>query len=280
MYLHDTGFQALEIIETGGRDYCPHLLVISGEDFLSEKTPPVDEEAEVSEFEYLVLDIMHIITCLYRFSIAIQNPAPKERLDKIALINVSHFENWDIKHINEKFHPVDPLNDFRVANYLSERLGKANTRRRQLLEYYQAHHKKISGCIDDPPSSKSVSELTNAPQPVAPTTESGSARAPAETPHLERAAPFCTTTMPQSTVFTVKDELHQGAIQIDRDEDQTSYALTINHRMGIRVPSPPDENAAYAGVPFECPYCFTITKIRDRQDWKCVDPSTSICIVC
>ena len=268
MYLHDTGFQALELIETGGRDYCPHLLVISGEDFMSEQSLPADEEAEVSEFEYLVLDIIHIITCLYRFSIAIQNPAPKERL----VINVSHFENWDIKHINEKFH-------FRVANYLSERLGKANTRRRQLLGYYQAHHKKISGHIDDPLSSKSVSELTNAPRPVAPTTESGSTRAPAETLHLERAAPFYTTMMPQTTVFTVNDELHQ-AVRIDRDEDQSSYALTINHGMGICVPSPPDENASYAGVPFECPYCLTKIKIRDQQDWKYVGYSTGNFLVC
>ena len=56
---------------------------------MAEQSPLEDEEAGLSEFEHSVLDITHIITCLYKFSIAIQNPAPRERLHKIALIDVS-----------------------------------------------------------------------------------------------------------------------------------------------------------------------------------------------
>jgi hypothetical protein len=41
-------------------------------------------------------DIAHVITCLYDFSIAIQNPAPKDRIQKCASIEVCHFEEWDI----------------------------------------------------------------------------------------------------------------------------------------------------------------------------------------
>lgn len=117
---------------------------------MAEQGPLEDEEAELSELECLVLDTTHIITCLYKFSIAIQNPAPQEKIDKIALIDVSHFEDWDIMHIDEKFHSVDARKNFRVAKYLIEGLGKANAKRRQLLKYYEAHPPKVSQYIDGP----------------------------------------------------------------------------------------------------------------------------------
>ena len=233
-------------------------------------------EAELSEFDYVVMNIKHIITCLYKFSIAIRNPAPKERLHKIALIDVSFYENWDINHVEEKFHQVDSQNNFRVAKYLIERLGKANTRRRQLLKYYEAHHKTISRYIDDPlPPASAIekNELTNAPKIVAPTLKSGSAGAPENSSGIERAATVYTTTKSQTTVSTIKVEISQ-VVEIEQAEEdrlsQTSYATSINHAMRIHVPSPPDEDAAYEGKEFQCPYCFKIIKVRSRQDWKYV----------
>ena len=286
---------------------------------MAEHGPLEGEDAKIGSFEHVMLDIMHIITCLYRFSITIQSPAPKERLHKIALINMSHFEDWDIQHINGMFYPVDPENNFRVEKGLSNRLGKANTKRRQLLKYYETHHKKISKHIDnDIPSSRGVSEgnkPTNAPKTVAPTVaptvESGSIKAHVKISDLEEivtaegatveesatvegvdtvdgaatiggADTVYTSTQSQTTVSTMKGE-PSYAVEIEQDDDQrsqTSYATTINHKQRIHVPPPPNEDAAYADEPFECPYCFTITKIRNRQDWKYVGNYTcSILII-
>ena len=209
--------------------------------------------AEISEFEYMVMDITHIISCLYKFSIAIRNPAPKDRLHKIALIDVSFYKNWDLNHIEEKFRQVD--NEFRVAKYLIERLGKANTRRRQLLKYYAAHHKTVSRYIDDPlsPGEKALD--------------------------IERAATVYTTMKSQTTVSTIKVE--SQVVEIERGEEdrlsQTSYATSKNHTMRIHVPSPPNEDAAYEGKEFQCPYCFKIIKVNSRQGWKYVDNSHVIC---
>ena len=235
-----------------------------------------DDEAGLSELESLVSDITHIITCLYKFSIAIQNPAPKERLHKIELIKVSHFEDWDIRHIDEKFRP-DPQNDFKVAEYLTERLGKANTRRRQLLKYYQAHHKKIAQHIDGPEPLKGVierNELANAPKLVTPIVEGGSTRSPDE-----RAVTIPTITKSQTTVSTIQVERTQAA-KIEWGEDdrlsQTSYATSTNRAIRIRVPSPPNEIAAFEGEPFECPYCFHIIKIKTRKGWKYVLMSSNV----
>lgn len=233
---------------------------------MAEQGPLEDEEAELSDVEHSVLGASHIITCLYRFSIAIQNPAPKERLNKIVHIDVSHFKEWDIKHIYGKFSPVDPENSFRVAEYLCERLGKANTKRRQLLRYYEAHHEKISKDIDDPSPLKNI-KYTNTPKPVAPTMGGGSTRVPANT----QMSPSVYTTT-QTTVYTIQDKLNP-VVEIERDEDelsQTSFATSINHVTRIRVPPPPNEIVAFNGQPFQCPYCYTITKVKGRNDWKYV----------
>ena len=243
---------------------------------MAELGPFEDQEAELGEFEYLVSDITHIIGCLYKFSIAIRNPVPKDRLHKIALINVSHFEYWDIKHIEEKFRLVDPESNFRVAEYLVERLGKANTRRRQLLKYHEAHHKTIAQYIDSS-SLPGAMELTNASKPVASTMGDGNARAPAVTPDLQRAATVSTTAKSQTTLSTIRGEISQGVgIEPDEEPDEeqlslTSFATSVNYKMRIRVPSPPSEDAAFGGEAFQCPYCFNIIKTKNRKDWKYVN---------
>ena len=223
-----------------------------------------DEEEELSEFDYLVLDTRDIITCLYKFSIAIQNPAPKERLHKIAAIDMSHFESLDIKYIDDKFHTVDPQNNFKVAEYLSRRLGKANTRRRQLLKYYEDHHKRISQHIDD---TTEGNELINESKPL--NSGGGSASVPEE---IKQATSIMES---HTTVSTIKVELRQ-VVDIGKDEDQlsqTSYATSINNTIRIRVPPPPDD-AVFGDEPFECPYCFNIIMIRSGEDWKYVGSYT------
>ena len=227
---------------------------------------PEDPEAEPSEVEYLVSDITHIVTCLFKFSSIIRNPAPTERLDKLALINVSSFEHQDIEDIKKMFQ-------YEVAGYLTKRLGKANTRRRQLLMYYKAHHTEFS---DDPLPSKSTierNELTNVPKPVSPTMEdarAGGARAPTTVPDLERAATLDTTTNSQTAVSNERTQEVEYGLNEEDLVSQTSYATSTNHTIRARVPSPPDGDAAFGGEPFECPYCFNKIKIRSPEDWKYV----------
>ena len=220
--------------------------------------PLKDQEAGLSEFEYLMSEITHIITCLYKFTATIQHPAPKDRLHKIALTNISYFEDLDIKHIDKMFCPTDPQNNFRVAKYLSERLGKANTKRRQLLNYYKAQSDSLSS-----------NELNDTFKSMTSAMESGSVRNPRKTLDPKRAATGYTRIRPQTTVPTINIELSQEDKLVE-DEDrlsQTSYASSTNHAVKIRVPPPPTDNA-FRGDPFKCSYCFKMIKIRSRKDWK------------
>ena len=229
--------------------------------------PLKDQEAGLSEFDYLMSEITHIITCLYKFSIAIQHPAAKERLHKIALPDISYLEDLDIRHIDRMFCPMDPLNNFRVARYLSERLGRANTKRRQLLNCYKAQSKETPPYIDDSPSSNEVNYTFKSTS----TREGGSVTDSRKTLDPKSATTGYTKMKPQTTVPTINIELSQED-KLEEDEDrrsQSSYASSTSHAVRIRVPPPPTDNA-FKGEPFKCSYCFNIIKIRSRKDWKYV----------
>ena len=249
--LHNTEFQAFKLIEVGESNSSSHSLIDLGEEFMKEHGFLDDEEPELTKLEPLVLDIVHIITCLYKFSIAIQYPAPKERLGKIELIDVSNFEELDIKYIDRMFGRVDSQNNLGEARYLIERLGRANTRRRKLFKYYEAHNQEVSGYID----ARERSELVDASKPVT--------SAPAS-----EMTPAYTTLKSETTLPTVKVE-HQ-LVQLKRDEDQlsiTSYSTSTNYS---HIPPPPNKNVALKGERFQCPYCWKKITIRDQPDWKYV----------
>lgn len=90
-------------------------------------------------FEECLIEISHIITYMYKFSIATRNPTPRDRLEKCADVDMSHFEVFDISHVADKFQTIEK------SHYLIQRLGKANTRRRQLLRYHEEYHDRIVG---------------------------------------------------------------------------------------------------------------------------------------
>ena len=158
--LHNTGFQAL-----GLGDSPPQ---VSFNDLFEPEDRLNNQGEDLSTLEALVSDIAHIITCLNKLSITIQNPVPKDRLYKIACIDVSRYEHSDIEHVEQNFCPKDPQNNFRVEKYLSDRLGKANTKRRQLLKYYESNAFERNTLANAPKLVKSTVEDDNATVKVKP----------------------------------------------------------------------------------------------------------------
>ncbi|KAF8243837.1 hypothetical protein K440DRAFT_497530, partial [Wilcoxina mikolae CBS 423.85] len=189
----------------------------------------------VSNLEECFIDITHVITCLYDFSISIQNPAPRDRLQKCSNIDVSHFEYWDIMHVSHKFQDAD--------DNLINRLGKANTRRRQLLMYHRNHHQKIA---DFEHHEYSIEEK---PETVF-TGISGQ--------------------QTQTTVSTYVQRLRDPDpidSRSETDQSRTSFATSTGGNQSLSVPSPPDEENSLNGEPFQCSYCFCVIKIDNRRSW-------------
>lgn len=221
-----------------------------------------DENTEASELQSLLNDIRHIITSLYNISSALRDPVPRERLAKFATIDVSHFKPWDIDHIRHKF-PGAP-------EYLVKRLGEANSKRRQLLQYYKNHHDGLAQYTILPLSSNedcwlSASRKTKAACQLDISTGDeglGSAAAYFESD----IATGSTAPQPQTPEAAALDEPES-----DDDILPGAFYITstnINEYINIQVPPPPSAESAFNGEPFQCPYCYQIIKIRNLPSWR------------
>jgi hypothetical protein len=71
---------------------------------------------------------------------AIRDPAPIDQRSTVDIIDKSFYEPHDILHVEAKY-PECP-------KYLTDRLGRAITGRRQYLSYREKHQKKLSKDIE------------------------------------------------------------------------------------------------------------------------------------
>jgi hypothetical protein len=226
----------------------------------SESSDTESDFEECNEFQECLLDINNTVTCLYNLSIAIANPAPRDRLEKCASIDVSYYYQHDIEHVSHK-HPV-------AEEYLLTRLGKANSKRRQLLQYYERHHKGVAEHLRMPAQANEPHTFDN----------------------LDSESLVYSTNQTVATTSTNVPVAGTMAVAIGRDVDEiasdvndgledepdfdtrsvTSYASSVGNPDRLRVPPPPNEDGAFEGIPFECPYCFSLVKVEGQQSWKCV----------
>ena len=243
------------------------------------------EPCESDEVADILSDIAHVITCLYQLSFVTRNPIALERLHKIAAIDVSHFERRDIDHVSNEF-PNAP-------GYLIQRMGKANTKRRQLMKYYESYHDNIARYADLPLTpNKRIKVIHDSSAKVQARKRSltkregfdthliipkGPGRISPEIPGIN-TLPTVKELRSQSKVQTRKRKLpsidiesgsdhSQISIDVESDSDYSQISST-NQKCKIHIPPPPNFNAAYDGKPFECPYCFHSITIDNAQSWK------------
>ncbi|KAF2814360.1 uncharacterized protein BDZ99DRAFT_380858, partial [Mytilinidion resinicola] len=224
------------------------LSIVKGErvpwDEMSDSDTDSEPEAGSSEIkaELLVGDtelkqifaaIRDTITCLFRLSMAIRDPAPNTQSGSTIIVDKSYFEHYDIEHVKEKLPGCD--------KDLTERLGRAISARRQYLNYREEHHRKLT---------KGIEKLGF------------------EEPKTEHTA-NSTEASPMPKLLSVSkdaNEVMDDKVMDDGDDglSQTSYATSINAT--LKVPSLPrvaQENECY-----ECPLCFMILSIRTKPAWK------------
>ncbi|KAI5792887.1 hypothetical protein FPQ18DRAFT_378260 [Pyronema domesticum] len=152
-------------------------------------------------FDESEIDISHIVTCLYKLSITIQNPASQHRVENFSKISMEIHRGLDTQHISDKF----PL----AADYLVQRLANANIMRRQFLEYYKKNYEKIKG------NDKSNTDGTEAER-IPEVQET-----PAEDTHLvpepnAQTGPFIPDTATRQSIL---DAIHQpGILQLFPDD--------------------------------------------------------------
>ena len=207
-----------------------------------------------TEFEYALLDISHVLKCLYRFSTMLRAPMPINRIQKCKSIDVKHYESWDIQHVANKFPGL--------PDYLQQRLGRANTKRRQLFIYHERHHRKIAQSIEkvlkpeqDYPADSSQKPTGGRPGTILSATT-------ATTLHV---IPGSKNDIPVLGVLPEDCESDTG-------RSQTSYASSHAGNLGsdsYKLPVPDPPNLQYIGCEaFECPYCYNVVFMRNSKSWR------------
>jgi hypothetical protein len=175
-----------------------------------------DPESDRTELYQISTYVLETVKSLLRLSITIKNPAPFDRFLRSREIDITPFETFDIGHTKSKL----PL----AEDFLLQRLGKANSKRRAYFKYREEHRERLEKDLG--PDNRTIASSLPAAVDIIP--------------------PF------------------------DRYEDNasvTSYARTeITPSNSISVPRMPRE--AEDGQPFECPFCFSITMVRTKNEWK------------
>lgn len=207
------------------------------------------------------MEVKHIVTCLYKLSIVIQNPVSRDRLERCEKIEVDHYEYFDIAHASQKF----PF----AEQYLVDRLGKANTKRRQLFQYHEKHHDKLALYIDAPIDPELDLQDTEGDDPDAGLLERDqdpAVKIENPTPGLVTIAKTVNT---QTTVSTFVERSARQTEGSDAGRSQTSYATSVGDdtHTKLRIPAPPKVARDFDGEPFECPYCFSVTAVENSRSW-------------
>jgi hypothetical protein len=215
------------------------LSIANGEKIPWDELSDTDSESEDSdgdsvdsdmqgntELNQLVTSIRTIITSLFRLSMAIRNPAPNSQSTRSITADKSFYEQHDIQHVKEKF-PKSPY-------YLTERLGRALSARRQYLSYREEHHQKLTKNIEKLGFEK-------------PTTE------------------FTTNSTEATPIPGIKRTMSLNVLDEEDDiASQTSYATSVN--AAIKIPPLPRD--ARDKDFFECPLCFLLVSIHSAAAWK------------
>jgi hypothetical protein len=161
-------------------------------------------------------------------------------------IGMSHFERFDIEHVSNKYQLLGE--DYQ---HLIERLGKANTKRCQLLKYHNEHREKIVGRrVAVSATGANDSELGLG----------------SEDDFFSEAPTDMRTTV--STVYSANLDL-VAPVNLDSPSEAgfslTSYASSTADSGSLRVPAPP---SGFDKGPFQCPYCFIVVETESRASWK------------
>jgi hypothetical protein len=172
--------------------------------------------------------IQETVRSLLRLSMTIENPAPRDRYLTARSTDVTHFEGYDIENVRSKL-PNAP-------RYIVDRLGRANSCRRQFLKYSEGHRVRLKAGL-----SEEVGQHIHGDH---------QSTIASSLPDAMKVEPPILLTSPE------KDD----AVSI------TSVATSAPESQGLKVPHFP-ESATY-DEEFECPLCYCIICISGWDRWK------------
>jgi hypothetical protein len=172
--------------------------------------------------------------------------AMSEFLQRIDTFDKAHFLHFDINHTRAKFPQAE--------NYLIERLGRAISRRRQYLQYNEAHHSVLPSRFEGTEMTELTTEKTDS----------------------DILSATALSSLP--TILSIDMDATQADPITDIETSSyTTYDPSLSIPLGLRTPSL-DINIPF-GLPslskklgngqfFECPLCFKILVYHGDLAWR------------
>ncbi|KAK2766116.1 Checkpoint kinase 2 [Arachnomyces sp. PD_36] len=266
-----------------------------GEDSESSSEEDESDNVETPHIKSPKLSVIfrHIaedINSLYQMSLLISRPGFNRRYLRSAGKDdydprIAPYAYYDLRHISEKIRQWNQspkcINDSELQapseileheaaaentlleehRFLTQRLAKANTKRREQLLYWSLHPDKPPAVFDNILPNHTLEEKL---KPPARHKEASPARAQVDTEPQESRS-----TMTKKSFSTVVASDILGT-QSTVGPPRTTYAESaVGNKMSNRVPDIPDD--ARTRLSFECPYCHTTLgseKMLKRSEWK------------
>lgn len=199
----------------------------SGSDDIGITDQVANNDTLDTELAQLLSSLAEINTCLMRLSIAIRNPAPHDHFKASARFDISHYEPFDLRHVEGKFPALAP--------FLAIRLGRAISRRRQYLQYREGHRARLGEGLDTEPEQSVDVDGT------------------------------IVSSLPPDLKLDTDDLLLNTSESNDDLISETSYASSNNDPAKLRPPPLPER--ARDEKPFECPLCYRFTSVSNTRAW-------------
>ncbi|KAI0512938.1 hypothetical protein F5B22DRAFT_637527 [Xylaria bambusicola] len=182
------------------------------------------QKQNLSSFFAILADA---VNCLLRLSVSIKNPAPHDRFRRSHLTATAHYEPYDIQHVREKFSGGEER--------ISERLGKAISRRRQYFKYREMRHAAMSHGLDSEDSKT-------------------------EANYMSTVASSIPENLKSTDIFALQnDEGSEAGLSL------TSYPSSVRSSDRLRIPPCPSRSN---NEPFQCPYCYMMIIVNSEIAWK------------
>lgn len=224
---------------------------------------PQGNSPTIRELQQLLSAIVEVITSLFRLSMVTRKAKPRDRYLRSASF-ASYNDSYDVGHVWHKFTAWNKSRPTKKMEYLIQRFGKANTKRRQYLRYREAHHDKLSG-VAGPQEDHHKTQLFEIEVVPAVVTRSDMGGRPQS--HLARSVQ--PSTLMQTTASTyVKPEPEDMEKTSDTGQTETSCVTSVGEQEQRTIEVPPLPETAQGGKEFECQYCFTIQAMRNPRAWR------------
>lgn len=209
----------------------------ASDDFLTDAfRPDTEDTSDKTEAISILKMVSECLKALFRIGVLVRKATPRDRFERALQQSEFAFTpQFDINYVQERF----PKLAFQDSRWLASRLGGANAKRRQFINYVRDHKAKLE-----------VGDIN---------------------PAVDAAR---TVKSSKATTFVVPGELSaseflRAPLEVEDDSvSLVSASTAFNNDTNLRLPSLADLGPD--GSYFECPICFTLQSFRMEKSWKYV----------